>query len=191
MSEHLSALQLDEVVAGLSPAPPHLAGCEACAAQLQALQAQSAAFLAQPQARRQMDALAPLRPQRSYARVVALLAPLAAGLLLFLAWPRIAPEDRIKGAVSVVLLNAAGQPVSHAAPGDRLTLAVGTAGFPRVTVYSVDAQGTREPLWSGPVDAGARVPLMQLEVTPGAVTVTAEFEGAGQPQRASVELAVP
>ena len=56
---------------------------------------------------------------------------------------------------------------------------------------AVDATGKKDTLFTGPVAAGARVPLMQLEVTPGDVTVTAVFERGAESQSASVRLAVP
>jgi anti-sigma factor RsiW len=189
VNEHLSVLQLDEVAAGLSPAPEHLATCAKCAAELAALRAQSAAFLARPEAKQQLANLAPAPPRRNLVPFVVLAA--AAAMALFFAVPRAGNEDRIKGAPSVVLLDEAGNVVTHAAPGSRLTLAVGGAGFPRVEVFAVDAEGKKEPLYSGVVAAGARVPLTQLEVTPGDVTVTAVFEREAQQQSVSVKLAVP
>lgn len=188
MSEHLSALQLDEVAAGLSPAPEHVAACSQCSSQLGALRAQSAAFLARPEAKRQVEALAPAPRRRSF---LWLAVPLAAGIALSFAWPREVPEDRLKGSPTVVLLDGAGNAVTHAAPGTQLTLAVGAAGFSRVQVFAVDAEGKQESLYSGAVAAGARVPLTQLVVTPGDVTVTAVFEGGAEPRRVSVRLSVP
>jgi hypothetical protein len=191
MNEHLSALQLDEIVAGLNPAPLHLAGCAECSQRVEALKKESAAFLARPEARAQLERLSPAPQRRSFLRVLAIAVPLAAGLALFFAWPRPGVEDRIKGAPTIALLDEAGNAVTHAAPGRKLTLAVGAAGFPRVTVTAVDASGKIDALYSGPVAAGARVPLMQLEVTPGDVTVTAVFERGAEKQAASVRLAVP
>lgn len=191
MSEHLSALQLDELAAGLAPAPEHLAGCPGCSARLEALRQERAAFLARPEARQQLERLAPPPQRRPFLRGLALVVSLAAGLALFLAWPRAPVEDRLKGAPTVALLDETGNAVTHAAPGTKLTLAVGTGGFPRVRVFALDAQGKKEPLYSGPVAAGARVPLLQLEVTPGDVTVTAEFESDTEQKSASVKLAVP
>lgn len=191
MSEHLSPLQLDELVAGLAPPPEHLAGCADCAQRLAALRAESAAFLARPEAKRQLQHLAPARPARSPWRVLALVAPLAAGVALFLAWPKAPVEDRIKGAPTVMLLDEAGLAVTHAAPGKKLTLAVGSAGFTRVHVFALDATGKRDELYTGPVAAGSRVPLRQLEVTPGDVTVTAEFEDGAERRTARITLAVP
>ena len=53
-------------------------------------------------------------------------------------------------------------------------------------------KGQKVPLFAGNVAPGARVPLMQLEVTPGDVTVTAVFERVdSQTQSASVRLTVP
>lgn len=190
MSEHLTALQLDEVVAGLGEAPPHLATCAQCLARVAALKAQSAAFLARPEAKRQLEALSP-PPRRSLMAPILALAA-AAAIALFFAWPREVPEERLKGAPSVVLLDSAGNTVTHASPGSRLTLAVGAAGFQRVEVFAIDAAGKKEPLYSGKVAAGARVPLAQLEVTPGDVTVTAVFARDGTEQKTvSVKLTVP
>lgn len=192
MSEHLSSLQLDEIAAGLGAAPAHLAGCVECAERVVALKKESAAFLSRPEARQQLERLAPAPPQRrSFLRVLAIAVPLAAGLALFLAWPRAPVEDRIKGAPTIALLDEAGNAVTHAAPGTKLTLAVGAAGFPNVTVTGVDATGKKDTLFAGPVAAGARVPLMQLEVTPGDVTVTAVFARGAESQSASVRLSVP
>jgi len=191
VSEHLSALQLDEIVAGLAPAPEHLARCADCSARLEALRQESAAFLSRPEAMAQLARLAPAPPPRSFLRLAALAVPLAAGLAIFLAWPKAPVEDRIKGAPTVVLLDVSGNAVTHAAPGTKLTLAVGSGGFPRVRVFAIDAQGNKESLYSGPVASGARVPLSQLEVTPGDVTVTAEFESTTEQRSASVQLAVP
>ncbi len=191
MSGHLSVLQLDEVVAGLGEAPAHLSQCAQCRQRVELLRAESAAFMARPEAKRQLEALAP-KPQRgSFLRVLAIALPLAAGIALFFAWPREVPEDRIKGAPTIMLLDGEGNTVTHAAPGSRLTLAVGAAGFSRVEVFAVDAEGKKESLYSGPVAAGARVPLTQLEVTPGDVTVTAVFERDAERERVSVKLAVP
>ena len=191
MSEHLSSLQLDEVAAGLGPAPAHLVGCVECSERVAALKKERAAFLARPEARQQLERLAPAPPRRSFLRVLAIAVPLAAGLTLLLAWPRAPVEDRIKGAPTIALLDEAGNAVTHAAPGTKLMLAVGAAGFSSVTVTAVDATGKKDTLFSGPVAAGARVPLMQLEVTPGDVTVTAVFERGAESQSASVQLAVP
>jgi hypothetical protein len=189
VSEHLSPLQLDEIAAGLMPAPQHATSCAQCATHLEDLRKQSAAFLARPEAKQQLQRLSPAAPpRRSFLRVLAIAVPLAAGLALFLAWPRAPVEDRIKGAPTVMLLDGSGQAVTHANPGQKLTLAVGSAGFSRVRVVAVDTAGKKDELYAGPIAAGAKVPLMQLEVTPGDVTVTAEFEGGTS---ASVRLAVP
>lgn len=192
MSEHLSSLQLDEVAAGLVAPPAHVAACAECSQRLDTLKTQSVAFLRRPEAKKQLEKLSPPPVRRgSFLRVLAVVVPLAAGLALFLAWPRAPVEDRIKGAPTVVLLDAAGNLVTHAPVGTKLTLAVGAAGFPRVSVFTVNADGTKDSLYSGAVAAGARVPIAQLEVTPGDVTVMAVFERDTERQSVSVRLAVP
>lgn len=191
MTEHLSALQLDELAAGLTTPPEHLASCPQCLKQLAQLRAESAAFLARPEAQQQLGRLLPPPQRRPLGRLLAIALPLAAVLALLLTWPKAPVEDRIKGAPTVMLLDGTGNPVTHAAPGTKLTLVVGSAGFPRVTVFTLAEDGTREPLYAGPVAAGARVPLMKLEVTPGDVTVVAVFERDAESQSVSVRLAVP
>lgn len=191
MSDHLTSLQLDEIAAGLGTEPAHLGACPRCSKRLAELRAEHGAFLSRPEAKRQMEALAPAPNRRSFIRFLGVAAPLAAGLAILLAWPRPPPEDRLKGAPALFLLDQAGRPVNQAAAGERLTLAVGSGGFPRVTVYAVAADGKQETLWSGPIQAGARVPLAQLEVTPGDVTLTAEFENGTQKVSATVRLSVP
>lgn len=182
MSEHLSALALDEIASGLAPASEHVTSCAQCAAALTALRAQNAAFLARPEARAQQARLAPSR------RSMLWLAPaLAAGVALFVFWPN-APTERIKGSPTVVLLDAAGNEVTRASEGQRLTLAVGGAGASSVKVSAVDANGKREPLFAGEIAPGPRVPVMELEVTPGDVTVIAEFDDG---RSAQVRLSVP
>ena len=193
MSEHLSALQLDEVAAEAGPLPEHLATCALCLQKVEVLRAESLGFLSRPEARRQLEKLAPAPAKRSsFLRVLAVALPLAAGLALFLNWQRAPVEDRIKGSPTVMLLDEKGDAVTQAAPGTKLTLVVGAAGYPRVEVFAIDAAGQRLPLFAGNVAPGARVPLMQLEVTPGDVTVTAVFERDDhQTQSASVRLTVP
>ncbi len=189
MSDHLSALALDELAAGLTPdEPAHLATCAPCRDRLAALRAANATFLAQPKAKAQLDRLAPPR-RLPWGRLVAL--PLAAALALFVLWPRPPTGDLIKGAPTVVLLDAAGNVVKEAKPGQRLDLAVGAPGFHRVTVYATGPDGKREQLYSGAIGDAARTTVMQLEVTPGDVEVTAEFEDGARHALVSTHLKVP
>lgn len=187
MSEHLSALQLDEIAAGLAQPPEHVTGCAVCAKKLESLRAQHAAFMERAEAKLQVAKLtAP--PNRSFWRIAAAVAvPLAAAFAIFFLVPR---DDgtRIKGAPTVMLLDAKGTAVTSAKPGDKLTLAVGSGGATKVKVSADDGHGRKDVLFDGPIAAGARVPLMELEVTPGDVTVTAEFEGGAT---AKLELDVP
>lgn len=188
MTEHLSSLQLDEIAAGLVTAPEHVSSCTQCAESLAVLRVSSSSFLARPEAQRQMKALL---TRRSLVPVFAVAASFAAAVVLFLAWPQPTTGDRLKGSPTVMLLDESGQPVTHAPPGSKLTLAVGTAGFSRVRVFATDDAGKKDELYRGAVSPGARVPLMQLEVSPGDVTVTAEFESETEQRVVSTRLAVP
>ena len=188
MTDHLSALVLDEVAAGLVPAPEHLASCAECRSRLDALRAQNAAFLALPRAQAQRQSLLTARTTR--APLVAVALALAAAVALFFVVPRTA-DTRIKGAPEVVLLDAQGQAVSHAMVGATLTLAVGGAGFSQVTVTARGTDGASAVLYEGPLRAGARVPLTTLEVTPGDVEVTAQFTDGARHETATMRLQVP
>ncbi|MBL8912169.1 MAG: hypothetical protein JNM17_15870 [Archangium sp.] len=183
MSEHLSALQLDEQAMG-SPANPHLASCGECTAKLEALKKQNAVFLARADAKSFEAKLlekhvAP--PPSRLSRVVLMIAPLAAAVLLFVVWPKADPVvdggDRVKGAPLVMLLDARGAPVTTANVGDELSLALRFSGTEarKVTVSAIDANGKREELWSGSVPPNERAVISKLKVTPGNVEVVADF----------------
>lgn len=195
MAEHLSALALDELAAGGEPAGAraHLDGCGECRERLEALKAMNLRLLAKPEARRALDAVRPREEAApSRARRWALLAlPLAAALAVFLLVPREAPEDRLKGAATVELLDEAGAVVHAARPGQRVTVAVGAAGRSHAAVFAVEAGGAVSVLWPrgetfGPVARGARVRLEPpFEVTPGAVTLHAFFADSALPLEAA------
>ncbi|MFZ5440423.1 MAG: hypothetical protein ACOZQL_10460 [Myxococcota bacterium] len=192
MSDHLSPLALDEVAAGLSTGEPHLATCAGCRAKVDARRAANAAFLARPEARRKLEQLAP--PRRSPApRLLALVVPLAAALALVFFWPRGAPTEpaeRLKGAPAVSLRDAAGNAVTAATVGQQLTLSVAAAGFSQVTIVSRAPDGGHETLFSGGIEGDGRVDLLQLEVTPGDVELTADFTDGQRHQTAQTRLEV-
>jgi hypothetical protein len=177
---HLSALQLDEQLTG-APPDAHLETCAECRRRLEQAKRDHAALLARPAARALEAKLLErhaARPLSAPLRTVLWLAPLAASLLLFFAWPRGADDgDRVKGAPMVMLLDDKGVAVTSARVGDALSLAVRFSGAePRqVTVVAVDATGKRDKLWAGSVRPNERVALSQLVVTPGNVEVIAEF----------------
>lgn len=188
MSEHLSPLELDEAAAGLAPPPAHLSACADCATRLEELKAERASLLASPDAARRLDAVLAKQPELSarpklkLLHVAAIALPLAAGIALLVFAPVWnAHDDRLKGAVTVELVDASGTAVTSAPAGQSVSLAVGGAGLPYVAVFAVDAQGEVAPLWpaKGEMMAalapGARVTLSSFEVTPGDVTVHALF----------------
>lgn len=182
MSEHLSALQLDEQATG-ALADPHLATCPECTEKLDALKKQNAAFLARKDAKafeaQLLDAQVMAAPPSRLMRVALMIAPLAAALLVFFLWPRTEPvqSDQVKGAPMVMLLDAKGDVVTAAKVGDKLSLALRFSGSePReVTVSAVDASGKREELWKGTVAPNERAVISKVVVTPGDVEITADF----------------
>lgn len=176
MSEHLSSLQLDEVAAGLASPPEHLTSCADCTSKLAALKTQNAAFLSMPRAQSQMKSIAVEKPKR---RAVLWLVPLAAAIAIGVFVQRDDSSERLKGIASIVLLDTKGESVTEASVGQRLTLAVGGAGAKSVKVVDGD---TGEEIFSGPIAQGARVPLMELEVSPGDVTLRAEFDDGASAQ---------
>lgn len=224
MDEHLSPLELDEVATGLLTRPSHLERCGTCRARVDELIQASAALLETAEAKRRLTVLAgkagtasmasPPRAAESttstpspnrWRRVALLAAPLAAGLALFFAWPRepLTRGARLKGAPTVVLLDGSNRPIVQAAPGQTLTLAVGTGGFSHGAVFAIDSDGKVETLWPkdgatyAPLPPGAEVRLVELVVTPGDVTVKAVFANDARPltqegaQARTVRLRVP
>ncbi len=191
MAEHLSALVLDELAAGLPVAPAdarHAKECAPCAQRLDALHTERAQIAASPRFEEAFTAavargkVVPLR-RRALAVAAPLLA-LAAAAAVFVLRPPARPlsdGDRLKGGPSVELLSQAGAPVTSARVGDTLTLAVGSAGFAHALVLAVDARGELTVLWpagleSEPLPPGARVRLgAGFQVTPGDVEVLALF----------------
>lgn len=185
MSDHLSALALDELAAGheLEEAKAHLEGCADCRARLDSLRAQYDQIAARPEFAARFEALAakttPARPAR-WPRFLTVVLPLAAALAVIVLFPRDGEDTRLKGAPTVELL-AGDRPTTHAKPGDRLTLALGGAGRTHAAAFAVDAEGQLSVLWpngetSAPIGSGARVPVGRpFEVTAGNVVVIATF----------------
>lgn len=200
MSDHLSALQLDEVAAG-GAAHPHLTSCAECTAKLEALKKQNAVVMAMPQARAlesKLMAQHVAKPLAAPMRALLVLAPLAASLLLFFLWPKppVDEDGRIKGAPMVMLLDSKGSTVTSAKVGDELSLALRFSGDqPRkVAVFAIDATGKKESLWAGEVKPGEKSVITKLQVTPGNVEVVAEFSPpalrVGAVESASTKLEV-
>ena len=185
MADHLSWLDIDEVVAGDRPAPPHVADCSTCRdrlAQATAARKDALASFAFHRVRRQLESRG-ARPSRWAAAWPVLGAALAAALVIFLRAPTAGPVDLLKGAASVRLLDAATeQPVVRAHPGDKVLLAVSSAGHAKARIFTVDARGTVASLWPKPgqaCDVGPAVaPLASFAVTPGDVELFAFFSEA-------------
>jgi hypothetical protein len=178
VTDHLSALALDEAAAALpltEPDAAHLTACPDCQARLVALKQTNDALLASPAAQRTLAALAPPRRAPRLVLLAGSLA-LAAGLSLWLTTSLARPEPTgLKGALELVLLTPEGVAVTHAAPGESLDLGLGGAGHTHATVFAVDAAGGLSTLFTGALRGGAREKLTRLRVTPGDVLVLAFF----------------
>lgn len=178
MTDHLSALALDEAAAALpltDPDAAHLTACADCQARLAALKQTDAALLASPAAQRTLAALSPPRRTPRLLVLAGSLA-LAAGLSLWLTTSLSNPQPTgLKGAPELVLLTPEGVAVTHAAPGESLDLGVGGAGHTHATVFAIDATGGLSTLFTGPLRGGAREKLTRVRVTPGDVLVLAFF----------------
>lgn len=194
-TEHLSALELDEQATG-APVSAHLASCPECTAKVEARKAEAAAFVLRPDSKAMANAIVERHAKPETTRIpklVLVLGPLAAALLVFFAWPRPEqPTDRIKGTAAVFLLDETGTPVTTAKPGQELVLAVRVPGGEhervKVQITSIEPDGGREALYGGSVEANRSERLMKLEVTPGDVRLEAEFDRSGT--RLEAELTV-
>lgn len=190
MSAHLSALELDELAAGLEhqEAAAHLATCAECQQRLATLTQAHAAISAMPAFEQRREAVKleqPLPAPRPSRRVVSIALSLAAALAIFVLWPR-GEDVRLKGTPTVELISN-DEAVVSAKPGDRVSLAVGGAGATHAIVFGVDASGAVTKLWpargeAGAIAAGARVPLdVGFEVTPGDLVLLGFFTKGPQP----------
>lgn len=179
MADHLSALTLDTLAAGLpvdATHSAHLASCPACQARLDAVKAERAQVMKLPafEAVRGQLAPAPRELPRWLVPVIAF-----AAVVLAIVGSQFLEGDKtiLKGGASVELLRDARTPVTEARVGDRLTLAVGADGKGAVVAYSLTAAGKLELLLpSTEVGTGTRVPVGNaFEVTAGSIAVFACF----------------
>lgn len=187
MSEHLSDLVLDEVMAG-GPRPPHLETCDTCRERVTRLRTHADGVRATPDfsrvRARVLSAAAQRPPQRAATcfsgwLLVPALATLAAVVVVrpLLASDTVqdpapvvsSPGTRVKGPPGVELLRLAdGQvnPVLH--EGEEVALRLRGGGRRFALVVSMDGGGQVEALWpsgaahSGELDAEQPAPLFQV-----------------------------
>jgi hypothetical protein len=195
VSEHLSALALDELAVGdlNDAAAAHLEGCDGCRARLRQVKEAALHVTSMPDFERTLDALELVRPlksppsqkRRKFLALTALAVSLAAAVIVLVLVPR-RDDTRLKGTPTVeLLLND--RPVTSGRPGDTLTLAVGGAGHTHAVVVAVDANGAVSRLWpveerAGAIAPGARVLLSpSFDVTPGSLLVLGFFTDGPQP----------
>lgn len=200
MTSHASNLVLDELAAGLPTLPEaeeHLRTCEHCRRRLSALRADRDQLSATPEYSSVLRSLRPPgRPKPWWQRwqwYLPLASVTAATAVVALPARHHEPRDRIKGNTSLVLVK---EPTGEAAlgalrPGERVSLAVGSAGSRYVLVVAVAEDGAVTQVWptdsreSGPAPEGAAAKLSpSFFVTPGSVQLFSFFSDS--PLRANV-----
>ncbi|HYV47119.1 MAG TPA: hypothetical protein VFA20_19810, partial [Myxococcaceae bacterium] len=175
-------------------------GCAVCGARLKEIEASRARARESAGFHRVKARLRAPAPRRwTWVMVGApALAAIAAVLLLVVRPPEV--RTRVKGAFSVVAVAADGSEVQRARPGDRLNLAVGSAGRSQVLVLGVDEAGEVDILWppvgshSVPAPPGAKAVLQpSFAVTPGSFALYALFSNEtidGGPAKAALRAEV-
>lgn len=187
MSEHLSDLVLDEVMAG-GARPPHLEACDTCNARVTLLRAHAEGVRARPDFSRvrarvlSEAAQRPSRPAASWfsgwllvpalatvAMVVLLRGPLSGDTVEGPPLVTPGPGIRVKGPPGVELLRLVdGQVNPVLREGDEVALRLRSGGRRYALVVSVDVEGQVEALWpsgaarSGELDAEQPAPLFQV-----------------------------
>jgi hypothetical protein len=180
VSEHVSQLVLDELLAGAAP-NAHVEGCADCKARLEVLKTHASASRANfAYARTRARVTSPSPAPMPWRWIAALLIPLAA-LVLFFVVPHTATTqgegERLKGSASLDLITPDGVSVTHVRAGTRLKLKVGAGGFTHALAVAVEDNGTVEQLWPAPggddtlPGTGFVTLPRELEATPGPVTV--------------------
>jgi hypothetical protein len=182
VSEHVSQLVLDELLAG-APANAHVEGCAECRTRLETLKSQAAASQASfAYARTRARLTTPAPAPTPWKWIAALLVPLAAALLVLLVPRGPAPlvegqGERLKGTASLDFITRDGISVTEVHPGTRLKLKVGAATFTHGLALAVEDNGAIEQLWPDPgaddtlPGTGFVTLPRELEATPGPVTV--------------------
>lgn len=179
MTEHASALALDEVAAGLSTgeALAHVQACPSCRARLAEVASGREAVLADPQLRKTFARLPEAPGRRRWAWLLA--APAVAALLFVAVRPE--PGLRAKGSAGIDLVAEPGHDAAAPRVGDRMELRLSSGNHRYVLVAAVDESGHATPLLhAGPVTEarsaalapGSRV-AVPLLVTAGAVRLVA------------------
>jgi hypothetical protein len=185
---HLSALAIDELVAGdrNDEAAAHVASCSVCAAKVDAARATAEAVRHAPAFLTTREKLTSAeRSPRRLTRLLLVAVPLAAALAFIVT--RGATDDvRLKGAPLLEVSSAQGV-VTRSKPGDRVSLVVGGAGHSHALIFAVDEHGVVDLLWptgavAAAISAGARVTLEPaFVVTPGTLRLVAFFSDTAQP----------
>jgi hypothetical protein len=184
VEQHLSPLVLDTVAAGLpyaDSARVHLGSCESCRGRLEAVKSERAATMQSSRFAAGLRRASPSPvPRLRWAPKVAGFA-IAACLSLIIGSRLVSKHEeggRLKGQVTVEVLQGDSTPVGTAKVGDQVSLAVGGAGFSQVAVFAISADGAVTLLESSmPLAPGARVPVGKLfEVTPGSLLLFACFD---------------
>ncbi|WP_224241023.1 hypothetical protein [Hyalangium gracile] len=179
MSDHLSALALDEVAVG-GPRPPHLESCVACQGRLERLRTHADATRADPrflrvrnQVRSEQARTKESRAPRWRLGWVVVPALAAAVAVLVVRRPTGEPWTigdgppgvRVKGQPAVELIRLADGAVNPVlSEGDQVELKLRGGGHRFALVVSVDGSGQPEQLWPGSGNTSGA--LSEAQTTP-------------------------
>jgi hypothetical protein len=192
MTDHASMLDLEKLVCGegTEAAQAHVKDCPRCLEALTALQTDQTLVGGAPYERAFQGAVAALReiphvasqPMRGAPRpvshrlwAVGFIAAVAATFALLFVRPPPAPEDRLKGNPTLIVLDEHEEPAGEVRPNDRLSMVVTGSTLPFVAVLALEASGQVTPVWPTYGRAEARPPSgrlpIEFEVTEGSVEI--------------------
>jgi hypothetical protein len=177
---HLSSLQLDELAAGLGDAESiqHISACAACSQALGQRKETNAIIAQLPGSERMLKQLTyvPGAPQNQSRYVLGFigLAAAAAVVLLIVRQPVSGVDNgasvRLKG-TPVIEMRSEGTKITQAPVGQKISLALMSAGHPFAVIYSIESTGAISKIWpaegNGAVKADSMQVVSSFEVTPG------------------------
>ena len=180
MTRHASALDLDELAAGLGPEEvhAHVGSCAHCAAQFARIEAIRTATLEDPRFAATFTRLPHPGARKRRAWLVPATLAAAACVALVVLWPG-GGAMRAKGSASLALVDRTGGQSKSPRIGDVLEMRAHPGGHRFALVLAVDDTST-VVLWplggtrSGALGAGESASV-KLRVTPGSVKIIGAF----------------